>query len=372
MKTLLIILLIVTGLAYLSQKQSMKYEHEDGRKHWDIFLIVLIVFLVLFAGLRTYYNDTANYAAGFQKSVNIHEFLLDRENIELLNNPLFYGFQALVRTFTDNANVFFMICAIIVNVLNVTFIKRNVDKEDFALSMFIYVTLGTLFISIAAQKQILAMSVLTLAITRLFKKKYVSFYIIVFIAGLIHSYAWMFVVLPLLNSKPWTFKTYAMLIFTFIFMNTFQSSIVKFLEVADQVGKNVAIEEVLDGNRMNIFRVLVYSIVPLTTFLFKSRLQEQYNERTQVFLQMSIISMLFMLMGTMNGANMFGRMANYFEFGFICSLPWVIKQLFNDKSIKLITIVLVVSFIGFYSYDNQGFNNEYHHKTLTQFISEVI
>lgn len=372
MKSLLIILLIVTGLAYLSQKQSMKYEHEDGRKHWDIFLILLIIFLVLFAGLRTFYNDTIQYIEGFKNSVDIHEFLLDTENIELLNNPLFYGFQALIRTFTDNANVFLILCAIIVNVLNVSFIKRNVEKEDFALSMFIYVALGTLMVSIAAQKQILAMSVLTLAITCLFKKKYVSFYIIVFIAGLIHSYAWMFAVIPLLNSKPWTFKTYFMLIFTFIFMNTFQSSIVKFLEVADQIGKNVAIEEVLDGNQMNIFRVLVYSIVPVTAFLFKNRLQNKYNERTQLFLQMAIISMLLMLMGTMNGANMFGRMANYFEFGFICSLPWVIRQLFNEKSIKLINIVLVVSFVGFYLYDNQGFDVMYHHKTITHFISEVV
>ena len=372
MKSLLIILLIVTGLAYLSQKQSMKYEHEDGRKHWDIFLIALIVFLVLFAGLRTYYNDTYNYIKSFESSVNIHDFLLNKENIELLNNPLFYGFQALVRTFTDNANVFFMICAIIVNILNVTFIKRNVDKEDFALSMFIYVALGTLMVSIAAQKQILAMSVLTLAITCLFKKKYVSFYIIVFIAGLIHSYAWMFVVLPLLNSKPWTFKTYAMLLFTFIFMNTFQTSIMKFLEVADEVGKNVAIEEVLDGNKMNIFRVLVYSIVPLIALLFKSRLNNDYNEKTQVFLQMSIISMLFMLMGTMNGANMFGRMGNYFEFGFICSLPWLIRQLFNEKSVKLVSMVLVISFIGFYFYDNSDFTAIYRYKTITQFISEVV
>ena len=372
MKTLLIILLIVTGLAYLSQKESMKYVNDDGRKHWDIFLIILIIFLVLFAGLRLGYNDTAHYIRGFQNSVNIHDFLLNKENIELLNNPLFYGYQALVRSFTDNVNIFFMLCAIIVNVLNVTFIKRNVEKEDFALSMFIYVALGTLMISIAAQKQILAMSVLTLAITRLFKKKYLSYYIIVFFAGLIHTYAWMFVILPLLNSKPWTFKTYAMLIFTFVFMTTFQTSIMKFLEVADQVGKNVAIEEVLDGNKMNIFRVLVYSIIPMVALVFKNRLNDKYNEKTQLFIQMSIVSMLFMLMGTMNGANMFGRMANYFEFGFICSLPWLIRQLFNDKSVKLISMVLVVCFISFYLYDNQGFEYGYQHKSITQFISEVV
>ena len=372
MKSLLIILIIITGLAYLSQRESMKYSNEDGRKHWDIYLILLLVFLILFAGLRTSYNDTYHYMKGFSNSVNIYEFINDKDNFDLLHNPLFYGFQALVKTFTSNFNVFLLLCAMIVNFLNVRFIKRNVENEDFALSMFLYVTLGTLMISIAAQKQILAMSVLTIAISFLFEKKYTKYYCVVFIAGLIHTYAWLFFVLPVFNTKPWTLRTYFSLILTFGFMLTFQSSIMKFIEVADQIGKNVSIEEVFDGNRMNIFRVMVYSIVPLLALFFKSRLNGVYNNKTQVFIQMGIISLMFMLMGTMNGANMFGRTANYFEFGFICALPWVLRQLFTKQSIKLTTIVLMTCFIGFYMYDNQGFEQIYHHKTLTQFISEVI
>ena len=371
MKSLLIIMFIVTGLAYLSQRQSMKYTNTDGRKHWDIFLIALIIFLILFAGLRTYYNDTLNYIVGFQNSVNIHEFLANHENLELLSNPLFYGFQALIRTYTDNPNIFLMICAVIVNVLNVSFIKRNVETEDFALSMFLYVALGTLMLSIAAQKQILAMSILTLSLTCLFKKKYIPYFIVVFLAGLVHSYAWLFFALPFLNSKPWTYKTYVLLIFTFIFMNTFQSAIVKFIEVADQVGKDVPLEEVFDGNRMNIFRVMVYSVIPLTALIFKNRLEDKYNDKTQLFIQMSIMSMLFMLMGTMNGANMFGRAGNYFELGYICVLPWLIKQIFTDQSSKIISFILIVCFISFYFYDNSGFKNSYRYKPITQFISEV-
>ena len=102
MRELLIILAIVTSLAYLSQRQSMKITNGDGRKHWDIYLIILLVFLILFAGLRTSYNDTGNYIVGFNTSVGIREFLSHSENLQPLNNPLFYGFQALIRSFTDN------------------------------------------------------------------------------------------------------------------------------------------------------------------------------------------------------------------------------------------------------------------------------
>ena len=360
MRELLIILAIVTSLAYLSQRQSMKITNGDGRKHWDIYLIILLVFLILFAGLRTSYNDTGNYIVGFNASVGIREFLSNSENLQPLENPLFYGFQALIRSFTDNVNVFFMICAVIVNFLNVRFIKRNTEINDFAFSMFLYVALGTLMLSIAAQKQILAMSVLTLALNQLIDRKYISYYIIVLIAGLIHSYAWLFMFFPLLVTKPWSFRTFVLLGITVGIMSVFQTAIETFVEVADQAGKNVPMEEVFDGNRMNIFRVGVYAVVPITALLFKRRINDQIDRRHSIFIQMSIMCMIFMMLGTMNGANMFGRSANYFEIGMICVFPYIIRELFNKKSAVMVFIVAACCFTSFYFYDNQGFSNNYN------------
>ena len=372
MKELLIILVIVTGLAYLSQKESMKITNGDGRKHWDIYLIFLLIFLILFAGLRTSYNDTQNYIIGFKNSVGFQEFLANPENINLLNNPLFYGFQSLIRSFTDNVNVFFIICAIIVNVLNVRFIKQNTDINSFAFSMFLYVTLGTLMLSIAAQKQILAMSVLTLAISSLINQKHFKYFFIVFIAGCIHSYAWLFLFFPLLGKKVWSYRTFLLLLFTVGIMSTFQSTIETFMSVADQAGKNIPVEEVFDGNRMNLFRVAVYSIVPLTALFFRRRIQGTLDRRYSIFLQMSIVCMIFMLLGTMNGANMFGRSANYFEIGIICSMPWLIKQLFTKQSVMIISMAASVCFISFYLYDNSGFDVNYSYKTPYRFIVELV
>ena len=371
MKELLIILVIVVGLAYLSQKESMKITNGDGRKHWDIYLIFLLIFLILFAGLRTGYNDTQNYIVGFKNSVGFQEFLANPENINLLNNPLFYGFQSLIRSFTDNVNVFFIICAIIVNVLNVRFIKRYTDIDNFAFSMFLYVTLGTLMLSIAAQKQTLAMSVLTLAISSLISHKYFIYFFIVFIAGCIHSYAWLFLFFPLLGKKVWSFRTFLLLLFTVGIMSTFQSTIETFMSVADQAGKNIPLEEVFDGNRMNFFRVAVYSLVPIITLLFRKRLQNQIDRKNIIFIQMSIVCMVFMLLGTMNGANMFGRSANYFELGIICSMPFIIKSLFTINSARIVFIFSIICFCIFYVYDNQSFNTEYQHITIIEFISSL-
>ena len=78
-----------------------------------------------------------------------------------------------------------------------------------------------------------------------------------------------------------------------------------------------------------------------------------------------------MMLGTMNGANMFGRSANYFEIGFICAFPTLIRELFTKQSVTIVFTVAILCFAGFYMYDNKNFENDYHHKSLIQFIGEV-
>lgn len=368
MRMILVILMIITGLAYLSQNQAIKY----NRKYKDFFYIALVVFMVLLVGLRTSYNDTGNYIKGFIASPNIQAFLSNSENLDLMNNPLFYGFQALIRTFTDNYTIFFLICAVFVNTNFVRFIKKHSNPEDFGFSMFMYVCIGTLMLSMAAQKQILTMSILTLALDALFDRKYFKYYVIVILAGMSHTYAWTFLFLPILGDKPWNIYTYVMLAVTAFVMTYFQDAIESFMQVADSIGKNIAAEEVFDGNQMNIFRVAVYSIVPIVTFVFQNRLFKVMDRKHGIMIQMCTISFMFMLMGTMNGANMFGRSANYFEIGMVIVLPWLLKQLFTKQSTKLILSLALVCFIGFYLYDNQGFNWGYQYKSIVQMISELI
>ena len=372
MRMILIILIIVTGLAYLAQRFSLNHPKGDRRVHWNPYLIALFIFLVLFAGLRTSYNDTSNYIQGFINSTTLRPFLADRSNLELLNNPLFYGFQAFIRSFTNNYSVFFMICAIIVNGLNLNFIRKHVDVRDFAFCMFLYTALGTLMLTLAAQKQALAMSVTTLAISALIDKRYVRYYLFVFIAGLIHSYAWLFLFFPLLDTKPWSLRTLFLLAVTLFVMYTFQGTITTLIEVADQIGKNVPMEEVFDGNRMNIFRVAVYSVVPILALIFRKQILYNLDRTNSLFIQMTIISLMFMMMGTMNGANMFGRAANYFEIGLICVLPWVVRQIFTSQSVTIILTIATFCFCSFYLYDNQGFNYNYNSKNLSQFVREVV
>lgn len=363
-----IILSIVTLLSYLSQRHQQENGMENMR--WDIYLIILTIFLILMFGLRKSYNDTINYRRGYKLSVDISTFLSERSNFDIFSNPLFYAFQSLIRTMTSNYTYFFLICACYINILNVSFIKKNTEIKNFAFSMFIYAAIGTMFLTMAAIKQALAMATLTLALNALMDRKYIKYYLIVFIAGLIHTYAWIFAILPLFYTKPWSFRTLLLLLITLAITYTFKSSIESILKVADQAGKTVAKEEVFDNNKMNIFRVGIYTIMPAITLLFKSYVNKDIDKKNSLFIQMSIISFMFILIATQNGANMFGRAANYFIYGYICAFPWVIRQIFTSQSVKIVSFAAIIGFTGFFLYDNRDFDKNYQHKTLKELIVE--
>lgn len=368
MRMILVILMIIAGLAYLSQSKAIQY----NKKYKDLYYIALVIFMILLVGLRTSYNDTYAYRMNFVNFEKISVFLSNSDNLNLMRNPLFYGFESLIRTFTDNYTVFFMICSCFVNIRFVRFIKKHSDPDCFGFSMFMYVCLGTLMLSMAAQKQILTMAILTYALDALFDRKFFKYYLIVFAAGMFHTYAWIFLFLPILGDKPWNLNTYLLLGMTMLVMTYFQDAIETFMQVADSIGKNIASEEVFDGIQMNIMRVAVYSVVPISTFAFHGRLKKVMDRKYGIMIQMCTVSLMFMLMGTMNGANMFGRSANYFEIGMIIVLPWIVNQLFTKQSAKLIFSFAMICFIGFYIYDNASFSYEYGYKPIIQFIGELI
>ena len=93
-----------------------------------------------------------------------------------------------------------------------------------------------------------------------------------------------------------------------------------------------------------------------------------------ILIHMSIISLAFMAMGTQAGANMFARMATYFELGTICILPKMLRKTFDERSYRLISTVACFCFMGFFVYANAiniQFDAEYKAITIWQFLKTL-
>ena len=372
MRNLLIVFALSVILAYASQYYGYNYMLEAGeKKKVNVFIVAMVVLMILFVGLRTGYNDTEAYIRGFENSETLSVFLGDGENFNLLHNPLFYGIQAFFRTYINNFQLFFMFWAVIDITLLVRFLLTYTDGEDFAFSIFIFFALGTFVFGMAALKQISAMAILTLAIPYLLDKKYIPYVCIVCFAALIHTYAILFLIMIFFRSKPWDVKSLLLILATGAVFRTFNGTVMSLLSYADSIGKSVSAEEVFDGNRMSIFRVAVFAITPIAIFLFRKRLLPKMNAVEELFTNMGIISLMFMMLATQNGANMFGRIATYFELGITCMLPWTLRNLFEPRSCRIISMLCIIFFIMFFLVDNNTFFDTYRTIELMEFMRIV-
>ena len=175
-------------------------------------------------------------------------------------------------------------------------------------------------------------------------------------------------------TKPWTGKTYLILIGALLVMLTFESTLTAFIEASDDMGKHVATEEVFDGHSMNIIRVLVYSVVPIIALVFRKQIFEDSSPAENLFVNMSIICFFVNSMGLVSAANMFSRLATYFEFGTIVSLPIVVNKAFEKETAKIVMVVAMVCYFGYFLYEfvvSKDFGGSYRSISIFEFIQGV-
>ena len=96
------------------------------------------------------------------------------------------------------------------------------------------------------------------------------------------------------------------------------------------------------------------------------------GRKEYLFLHMSIVSFMFMLLASIDGANIFGRMARYFEIGLVYMYPWTLQHLFSGKTRSVAKFAYVVCFFVFFAYGYWDFSSGYHAITLLQFIKSLV
>lgn len=372
MLKLLILLAVSVMLAYVSQQNTVLCYQTGApyRTSRDWGYMALLILLTCFSGMRYDYNDTGNYISIFRNA----PFFLERirGEFDIFTNPLFYLFLSAFKSFFNNEYAFLFVTAAFTQFSFLLFIKRY--SVNFTFSIFLYFTLGTYCFTLAALKQVLAMSILLLSIPYLERKQLLRYYLLVFLAMTVHTYAIAFALLPLFRFRPWSVFTFLFLGIVAAVMMNFEGVIASFLDSADDVGKTIYSEDVLNNTSLNFLRVLVYSATPLVTLLFRRWLFLDSRAEHNILTHMSIISFAFMLLGTQNGANMFARMGTYFELGTICILPWLIPRTFERRSARLVNCMIVVLFLGYFFYEftiAKNFNS-FQAYTLWEFIRKLL
>ena len=365
-------------LMYLSQTyypvETQLDGRQTGKRHFmlrraDVFMIATILWLASFSFLRTSYNDTVNYITFFREVEPLTELIRTEDFFSFGNNPFHEMYKAYIHELTENYHIYFLFPALLSNYAIIKLYKRYSNSLSF--SMTVFLGLGTYIMYMAALKQSLAIFFLVLSIPYAIDKKYFRFYLLVFIATMFHTHAFMFAFLPFLFRIPWGKITWLLVVAVVLIMATYNTTMEAVMNFALSIGVNVADFELFDGHSINIIRILVYSIPAAMALVFRNRLFSNSTRAENLFANMSIVSVLILSIGLIQGANLFARMAAYFEFAIAISLPWMIEKLFTKGSARFVKMFGTVLFFGYFYYEfaiSKSFDSGYRAITLWQFI----
>lgn len=366
---------------YLSQTYYPVETQLDGRqtgkryfmlRRADMFMIATILWLASFSFLRTSYNDTVNYITFFREVEPLTELIRTEDFFSFGNNPFHEMYKAFIHDLTNNYHIYFLFPALLSNYAIIKLFKRYSNSLSF--SMTVFLGLGTYIMYMAALKQSLAIFFLVLSIPYAIDKKYLRFYSLVFIATMFHTHAFMFAFLPFLFRIPWGKVTWLLVVAVVLIMATYNTTMGAVMNFALSIGVNVADFELFDGHSINIIRIIVYSIPAAMALFFRKRLFSNSTRAENLFANMSIVSVLILSIGLIQGANLFARMTAYFEFAIAISLPWMIEKLFTKDSARFVKMFGTVLFFGYFYYEfaiSKSFDSGYRAITLWQFITSL-
>lgn len=226
MSELIPIIVFSVVMAYLSHCSSEYYtiESKYGRKDW-VFFTIMAVGMILFAGLRTGYNDTGTYLYGYEQ---IDPNLGVTEGInwtKIGENPGFWVTNRILVKLGAAPQTFLMFYAIVTVGIYLWFIRKY--SCNLPLSIFMLVTFAGYTFALAAIKQCMAMALCMIATDRAINKKYLTFAALVLVASLFHPYALMYLAVPFLTFRPWSYKT-ALMVGAFALLGISLQSLILF------------------------------------------------------------------------------------------------------------------------------------------------
>lgn len=367
---------------YLSQVYYPAQTQFDGSqtdkrhfmlRHADIFMIVIIAWMTCFSFLRTSYNDTGNYIFFFNHAETVAEGFENGLFTDWTGNPWSMLYRSLIHDITGNYHIYFFFPAFLSSFAVVKLCKRYSVYPTF--SLLIFFSIGTYVMYVAALKQCLAMFFLLMALPFALDKKYVQFYLLVFVAICFHTHAFMFAIIPLLLGKPWGKVTWILLAATLFAMATYDVTLGMFMEYAQSIGALVDESELFDNHQINILRVLVYWVPVILSFAFRRLLFHDSTRVENLFVNMSIVSAFILTLGLVQAANLFARMAAYFEIASVIALPWMVKKLFTKRSEHFVTIMAGALYFGYFLYEfgvSKNFGASYSAISLWEFICSML
>lgn len=371
MTELIPVVIVSMILAVLSHwKSTYSYSLDSYIVKDRLFYAVMTVIMILFVGLRTRYNDTKTYLYGYEM-MDITGSILDGvEDWSIGANPGFILINSFLRHRGISSQSFLMIFAAITNGIYLWFLRKYTN--NIWQTIFLFIVLGCYTFTLAAVKQCVAVAFCLLAVDQALQKHYLRFFSWVLVATLFHPYSLMFLIVPFLMFRPWSWKTFLMLTAFGLAGILLRPMIGTIIDITTMLGEGYDADS-FSGEGVNPFRLAVCAVPLILSFLSRrniSQMDSDQDKKYYLFTNLSMLNAEIMFVALFGTANYFARLANYFLIFQTLSIPWIFR-FFEKKSRQLLICTAIVCYCFYFIYENaidKNFNHDYDSISVMNYL----
>lgn len=376
MSKLIPIVVFSIVMAILSHKysgydpESCSYERKER-----LFYTLMAIGLILFAGLRTYYNDTSTYKYIYNTTVSEvsagKQLTEGIDWLQLGDNP---GFVFIIRTMAYlgfSTQDFLLAFSCFTIAANLWFFRKY--SCNLWLTVLLYLTLAGYTFSLAAIKQCAAMAICLIATDRAINRKYSSFVFYVLLASLFHAYALMYLLVPILFFRPWSKYTLLMLVVFGAAGFGLELMLGTLLDVTDMLGEGYNAAS-FSGEGVNPLRLLVTLVPTVLALMTAEQIAKKEDRAHYLIVNLTMLNAEIMFVGLFGTANYFARLANYFIPFQALSIPWLLKH-FDYRERRTMTTLAVMGYVAFFVYAQSiggNFDGGFHRITLWDYLKTLL
>lgn len=347
---LLVIWAIGAGLLLFKMpKKHLLIQGRVERRWYWVTVIMLVLPYILWTGYRGYYVDTGAYIQHFKQMPSTLSAIPNV--IESYDDWGFFSMIVVLKSLgVQSYETFFLILAAF-HIWCMFYIFR-LYSSDLWISFFMFIA-STDYMSWMQNgiRQFTAVCICFAAFELLMRKKYITYTIVVLIASTFHGSALLMLPFSYVMLGSALNKKSLLMIGAVVAMVPLMDVLMPFLKsvLADTQYNDVMTGEIwVNDDGTSMIRVLVYS-VPALISLFGFRYIRGSKDRVaNMCINASMITMSVYLVSAFTSGIYIGRIPIYTTLHGYVITPWLIDQIFEKLTARLIKFLLVVFYLAFF------------------------
>lgn len=322
---------------------------QEVRYKWITVLMITIP-LIYLAGTRPNIGDTGAYRSAFLSLDASQTAFLEimRANSK---DKGFSIFTLLLKTVIGNNDTLYFTIIASICLMCVVCVYRKYSC-NFIMSMFLFVASSDYVQwNYNGMRQFIAVSIAFAATDWLLEKKYFKYILLILFLSTIH--ASVLIMLPIgfiVQGRAWNFKTVVLTLGALLAINYSNITIELIADFMEDTQYRGEVGQFLETEGTNILRVLVFCIPPAFALLWRRWIDKADSKLVNLATNMSIVSMGAYLVSAVTSGIFVGRVPIYFSLYNYILLPWLVENVFEERSQKIVYIIIVICYLVFYYY----------------------